>query len=989
MSTSNPRTPKSPATEPRSHASKAVKARAPSISNVAAPRALAKPVKRTVKFVYDAGPNSNLTNVQLKGSWDTSTGRYAVNWDLKTVPMKSLGNGRWEATVELADDGVAHEWEWGVTADGPSGKDRWAVMEEGNLQFSLGEQTQEVSYSPVTYHRMGSHKLDGGDLGFRFWAPDARDVSVKVIDRYGNVERFALAREADGDWFTRVAGGWDRLLGKSYVYEVTGSDGLVTERPDPYARDMMGEQRGLGRLYLDSTTGKEVNRYAPGNLELMRFEVDDQQDVEAAYLVLKNESGRPLSRKEVLSRLKPFDASLIARFHDGKLNDHWSKNLEADGRIRLTPREGGDAFTTLVNDPASLTGLRYELQVWEKDAQGKLRLRDDQNTDGAYSAEERKASGINDVWSDLLTESSGKSFRGSLITDPHFDWQHDADPREKDPSRWIIYQLHAGSFLGVDQNGNRATLEDLTEKLDYFPKLGINTLELLPTNEVEGNRDWGYLGVNSLATESSLGFEDDDGRWVSGTEALKRFIDEAHRQGLNVISDVVYNHIHGDYSGLWNIDGKENPYFNWASTPGEYEQRDTPWGAVPAYQREKVKQLFVDHAMVQVQELHFDGLRFDFTEPIKGTGGQAGWELLREINKQVHFHNPNVWTVAEQFDYDPNMTRPVEAHGGGGGGFDAQWYTEYQHRLVNDNAPFKPGLVQAAARGWRTDVDAFMNMMAGPRGLEGWSKALTVISNHDEVGNAQRTQNTAEGNTPTDFPTQWSRDAARFVAGIGMLSPGIPMFFQGDESAAQNDFRWGNPSTWDSGWSWESLGRGWDWDKLTFNDTRKAQYERLFNLPPAQRQQHAEYRALSTADRTVFNEIAVLPPADRTQAMLDITRRQSFHFFQDAIALRKSSPAFAANAEVHRVYANNDDSVMAFTRQGGGEEFLVVSSLNHQDFTGYQMDLPPGQWKEVFCSDAAVYGGDNFGNFSATLNGGAQVPLNIPAAGYVVFKRVG
>jgi 1,4-alpha-glucan branching enzyme len=387
--------------------------------------------------------------------------------------------------------------------------------------------------------------------------------------------------------------------------------------------------------------------------------------------------------------------------------------------------------------------------------------------------------------------------------------------------------------------------------------------------------------------------------------------------------------------------------------------------------------------VAQVEELHFDGLRFDFTEPIKGVGGKDGWELLREINRQVHFFNPEVWTVAEQFDYDPSISRPVRKDGTGAG-FDAQWYTEFQHRLVNDNG--KPGLIQAAARGWKTDMDAFMSLMTNPRGLEGWKKALTIISNHDEVGNAQRTMNTAEGERPTDFPDQWSRGAARFAGGMGLAGPGIPMFFQGDEFGAQNDFRWGNPSTWDSDWSWESRGKDWNWDEVTFNDVRKASYERLFVLTPEARAEDGEYQGLSAEDRKVFERLAELPAERRTEAMLDITRRQSFHFYRDAITLRRSSAAFQADAEVHRLYTHDEDSVVAFMRKAGAEEYLVVGSLSRKNLEGYPMSLPPGKWKEVLNSDATVYGGNNFGNYGATLSGGIT-KVNIPAAGYVVFKK--
>lgn len=945
----------------------------------ASPNAVAQPVKRTISFVYDAGPHSQLTDVKLKGSWDAS-GRHSTQWDSGGIPMRSLGNGKWEATVELQDDGLPRNWEWGVSVDGPSGNDQWAVMGEGNLKLDLTKPT--ASYAPTTYHDMGSQRR-GEDLGFKLWAPDARTVQVKVTDQEGKVQRIPMTREEDGDWTAEVKGGWKALEGKSYVYEVVDSTGVTSDRPDPYARQMMGEQRGVDRIYVDPVKGREENRYFPGVTELMRFNIDDEADADSAYLVLKDASGKPMTREALLERLGGFDATLIDKLHEGQFNDHWSKNIQPDGRIKMT-NEGG-AWVTLVNNPEKLVGLRYEFQVFEKDGQGGVRLRDDANRDGKYSDVERRASSHNDPWSDLITPESGVSFRGSVITDPStFQWKNDSAPREKDPSKWVVYQLHVGSFMGDTKNSDRSTIEDLLGKLDYFKELGINTLELLPTNEVEGSRNWGYLGVNSLATESSFGFEDETGKWVTGTEALKRFIDEAHGRGLNVVSDVVYNHVHGDHNGLWNLGGPQNPYFNWAKEPGKFEQRDTPWGAVPAYHQPKVKQLFVDHAVQQIAELKFDGLRFDFTEPIKGVGGKEGWEMLREINRQVHFINPNTWTVAEQFDYDPTISRPAKADGTGGG-FDAQWYTEYQHRLVNDNS--KPGLIQAASRGLRTDMDAFVDLLTRPRGLDEWKKALTIISNHDEVGNAQRTMNTAEGDKPTDFPEQWSRNAARFTAGIGFASPGIPMFFQGDEFGAQNDFRWGKPNTWDSDWSWEGLGKDWNWDKVTFNDGQKATYERLFTLSPEARAQDGAFKGLSAEDKKVFNHLAGMEPAQRTEAMLDITQRQQFHFFKDAIALRNSSPAFRADAEVQRVYTHNDDSVMAFTRKSGNEEYLIIGSLNRQNLEGYNMPLPPGNWKEVLNSDAGVYGGNNFGNYGATLNGG-NTKVNIPSAGYVVLKKV-
>jgi len=904
-------------------------------------------VARLVTFTYDAGSHRELRNLKLRGDWEGSG----------PVPMKPLGDGRWQVTLPVPEAGSPR---WGVLADGPTGEGQWALMGEAALLVPPGP---EASHAPTTYHRMGPQRRPDGGVALRFWAPHARAVAVKLVDAQGRARRLPMRGPGDGTWVCALAPGLARLPGLTYRYQVTTSEGARVERPDPYAREMQGEQRGLSRTFLDVRTGAEVSPYfvqpdlarrlaeahggwdavpaaeraaalEASRAEFLRFEIDGAPTHLRAELALLDADGRQLTRAQLLERLggpldPRLDPALATSSRGGHLDDLWSRRCAADGAIALVDEAG--TWTTFVQRPLALVGLRYEFRCFDLGPDGRERLVGDLDGDGRLTRAEREADPANDPWDNTLEAMSGVSFRGSLlpVASP-FAFRHDAAPRETEHARWIIEQVHVGSFLATGDNANRSTLRDLTAALGYFKELGVNALELLPTNEVEGTRDWGYLGASSLATEASLGFEDDDGRWVSGTEALQRFIDAAHGAGLNVVGDVVYNHVGGAENFLWELDGAHNPWFNWdreATAPAAI--RETPWGAMPAYANPWVRQFFVDHAVFQVCELHHDGLRFDFTEPIKGGGGLPGWELLREINRALHFFRPRTFTAAEQFDYDPAMTVPSGPGGQGGGGFDAQWYTEFQHRLVHDTG--RPGLLQQAAWGQRTDLDEFLWLLLRPRGLSAWPNGVTILSDHDEVGNGDRTINVASNGEP-GLPSARARALARFAAGMAFTAPGIPMFFQGEESLAQNRFQWGVPATWDLGWTWRTAG----------------------------------------------------PEA----TPLDLARRQHFEFFRDAIALRKAHRALDADGEVRRLYTHNDDSVLAFERLNGRSDLVVAGSLNRSDLSGYPLPLPSGQWREVFNSDAERYGGGNFGNFGATLPGGST-PVNLPAGGYVVLERVG
>ena len=168
-------------------------------------------------------------------------------------------------------------------------------------------------------------------------------------------------------------------------------------------------------------------------------------------------------------------------------------------------------------------------------------------------------------------------------------------------------------------------------KLGHLKRLGVNAVQIMPAMEFAGDVSWGYNPAHIFAIESAYG----------GPEGFKAFIEAAHRSGIAVILDVVYNHFGPSDLDLWQFDGwSENDkggiyfYNDWRS--------DTPWGDTrPDYGRSEVRQFIRDNALYWLEEYHLDGLRFDMTLYIRSVRGdegdegdalEEGWSLLQWIN---------------------------------------------------------------------------------------------------------------------------------------------------------------------------------------------------------------------------------------------------------------------------------------------------------------------------------------------------------------------
>jgi 1,4-alpha-glucan branching enzyme len=380
-----------------------------------------------------------------------------------------------------------------------------------------------------------------------------------------------------------------------------------------------------------------------------------------------------------------------------------------------------------------------------------------------------------DPYAREVTNSVGNA----VITDLAYDWENDQyqlPPKES----LVIYEMHIGTFgRSVSDPDTVADFSDAIRRLDYLKSLGINCVELMPVAEFAGDVSWGYNPAHIFAVESYYG----------GPAALQRFIHEAHKRGIGVILDVVYNHFGPSDLALWQFDGwtengKGGIYFynDWRA--------ETPWGETrPDYGRKEVRQYIFDNAMMWVQDFHVDGLRMDMTLYIRSVRATCepgcelpdGWSLTQWINEEISSRYPHVITIAEDLQNNEWVTKST---GAGGAGFSCQWDAGFVHpareALITMEDPHRSmqSLVSAIEHSY--NGDAFQRVI--------------YTESHDEVANGKA--RVPEEIQPEEGKDWYARKRSTVGAVLIFTSPGVPMIFQGQEFLQNGWFKDTDPLDW-------------------------------------------------------------------------------------------------------------------------------------------------------------------------------------------------
>lgn len=511
----------------------------------------------------------------------------------------------------------------------------------------------------------------------------------------------------------------------------------------------------------------------------------------------------------------------------------------------------------------------------------------------------------------------------SQVVNPAFAWTdgawHGRPPREA-----VIYELHVGTF--TPEGTWRAAEAQLAE----LARAGITMIEVMPIADFPGRFGWGYDGVNLFAPTRLYGSPAD----------VRSFVNRAHAERLMVILDVVYNHI--------GPDGNYLPQFakQYFSTKYECE-----WGDPINFDGEgsgPVREFFRSNARYWIEEFHFDGLRLDATQQIFDATRP---HVIAEVAMAARAagRGRTIFMVAENEPQDSSLLRSIAE---GGCGLDAMWNDDFHHAAM----VAATGRAEAYYRDYRGTAQELVSavkygfLYQGQR--SGWQqnrrgtpafdfapeRFAAFLQNHDQIANSLRGWRLHQLTSPGRY---------RALTALLLLSPQIPMLFQGQEFAASAPF-------------------------LYFADHEPELSRRVAE---GRRQFLSQFPSVMAPE-----SLAELAPPDDVRAFerakLEFAERSrhraAYQLHQDLLRRRREDASVHRPARLDGAVLGPAVFVLRYFSASGDDRLLIVNLGTdlHLDPAPEPLLAPTAGhgWRVLWSSEAPVYGGGGTAPLETTAN---------------------
>ena len=602
----------------------------------------------------------------------------------------------------------------------------------------------------------------------------------------------------------------------------------------------------------------------------------------------------------------------------------------------------------------------------------------------------------------------------STVYDPNnYEWKNTDWLEGKDPRR--IKRKPNEPLRGLDNLViNEVNIPTLTldgtfqsakKQIDKIAKnKNATAIEIMPV-ENTFSKQWGYDGVDKFAVNEKLG----------GAVGLKELIDYAHGKGLNVIMDMVPNHIGADGSYL--------------HLTGPFKKRSGDFGDIPNYEGENNKYIrdwMTNAALWWANEFKVDGIRFDLTYDT-----ESDW-LLRQIVIELNYHNPDVFLIAEDhqkkrhaitsyWENDKlgheerlnyidsqvdNITKGFPKTIPWSIGFDSEWDSQYKdaitkmaitpnNTLLDEIDQYLPTTHYRVHYTYSHDeignwdgtrfipkylvahLDLF-NKINGNNNQEKGQKAaqasqklaeLIVSKEFGDMTNDELTEKQKEfgmhsfvskGDLINTFNTAIAKH--RLILGTVYTTPGPKMFFQGDDIADLSHFKFFRE------FSDEKTKRKAD-SSVAQNAENKYGYDSLEELA----------RPDSIVGRV------------KPTGMFKDIQKNMREYTTDLKDLLDKNPALS-KGNIIATYKDNNHNVHIHHLKYKDEEILVIKNFGwgfHNNEYGYDGFPNEGsKWQEIFSSDNKKYGGMGYTNQHRSDITKENQHLSLAPNSMIILKKI-
>ena len=596
----------------------------------------------------------------------------------------------------------------------------------------------------------------------------------------------------------------------------------------------------------------------------------------------------------------------------------------------------------------------------------------------------------------------------SVYDSNNYEWKNTAWLEGKD-SRRIVRKpnepLRGLDKLIIDEVNiptltQEGTFEAAKKRIDVIANRGVATaVELMPV-ENTFSKQWGYDGVDKFAVNEKLG----------GAVQLKELIDYAHGKGLNVIMDMVPNHM-----------GPDGDYLK---QTGPYEAGDGQFGAKLNYEGQDnryVRDWMTNAALWWANEFKVDGIRFDMTKET------ASDYLLKQFVEELNEHNPLVFTIAEdgrnnklsvtryddstnphddkldfidmniEFIHSRNWKSTPHAIG-----FDSEWDFPLMHSLksaviqtnqtslneIDENIISSgPRVKYAMSHDEIGNVDGtrliqkvvaqYLNLYSNIKGIDDADrgqkaaqlsqKLVETIVTNENISNEdlrRLEQNFGCGYFYDKDVLKTALKVAlakqRLAQGTIMTIPGPKMFFQGDDNAEVASFKF-------------------------FREFSGEKYDREFY--PDFASKIIREKGYDTLVEKAM-PVSVIDKIKPNGSFKDM-QTQMIAFNQDFAKIFKENPALQ-DGEITARYKEHDKLVHIHRITKGDNDIVVFKNFADTFFDGNYSSLgfpKDGDWVEILNSDEIKYGGGGKTNKGRVFNDFNQ-SFNLAANSIVVMKRI-